>query len=81
MPSKQKLVPGRAQGRPLAEYEISRIIRLYEVLKREGHSDIRQEIHEMLGVSVRKISELWRDYRRTGKIPGRKNKEPWNKVK
>lgn len=70
---------GRAQGRPLRDWEISRIIECYKGLRERRHPHIRETIHEAFGVSTRKIAELIKEFKETGMTPEPKQKIPWNK--
>jgi hypothetical protein len=49
------------------------------LLKENGHSKARDEIHKYYGVSKRKVAELTAEYKKTGIMPKPKAKEPWNK--
>lgn len=69
------------QGTPLSVAEMKNIVHMYCVLKERKTPNIREEIHQLLGYSVKKIREVITHYEKTGTILPRKPKKPWNKGK
>jgi hypothetical protein len=69
------------QGIPLSDGENRMIVNCYLKLQEQGNTYVREKVHTLLGVSKRKIQEIMIEYKKTGEVPKRKPKVPWNKGK
>jgi len=76
---KSKLDVSRG-GAPLSKEEIRIVLHVCLYYKQKHSRYFARKVHEVTGVSERKIAELWREFETKQEVPLPKVRHAWNKT-